>query len=833
MLGPMRRALHAAPLSLILAACSGTQDGTTAPLAAPCPTAAPTASALAKPARDPVPLPPSIAKAEGAVKVIASRDDIPLTGPRVDGKPGDLLLANGKAAVVVTQEGRIADYGLHNGRDELVWLNPTVYIGLSALDTPVIQLAPEAGGKALRLERAVAGKPLVLVTFLWLEGATLRVESVAQSTGDDPALAVTLGERVYWGNVPTWMDGHGYIKEAAKITGGFLARDALGVAYGLCSMNGPLYARFDDQEYTGLFEPARTGESVVLVPARGWSAPRGVALRASDKSLADAVMSLPCGPSGPRTPLAIAPIPVPRARLEIVRCGDDGKPGKPFLEHRGVIDTTGPVRTLKLSPLELPQGCFRVRLSAPGHAPGPWAEPEKLAGKVPSDLLPKAGALAFTVTEAGKPLPARLVARGEAGTKDPDWGDNADDSGAATNVLSTETGSGEVPLPPGKYKILINRGFEYTAHEQTVEIKEGKTASVKASLDRVVDTKGWITADLHLHAVPSGDAPSLLSDRVRSLVATGIEVAVATDHNAVTDYNPVIAQLGQKERITGITGDEITTRDTPFGHFNAFPIDPSSSPFRFKGTTPAAIFAEVRASRPYGKDTILQVNHPRMGGIGYFEILRFDPTDIPAWLARSPLADMGFDTMEVFNGDHYNRMSKVEECMKDWYALLNAGYRYTATGNSDSHRVSFHEPGVPRNLVRLPADDPAKLDERAFADAVRAGRLVVSSGPFVTLRAGDKGVGDTLPPGEAEITVTVDGPAWVDIAEVTLVKRGETIKTWKIDKKQGKRPFQLSHKEALKKDDWVIAVARGKKPMTYLYRAGATPMAFTNPIFVK
>lgn len=829
----MRRALPAVILSPVLAAaCSGAQD-ITPPPAAPCPTAAASAPAPEPPPRDTAPAPAALAQAEGTVRTVGSRADIALTGPRVDGKAGDMMIDDGKAVVVVTQEGRIADYGLRGERDEMVWLNPTVAVGLGTLDAPVLTLSSEAGERALRVERAVAGKPIVLVSFVWLTGATLHVETVAQGTGDDPALAVTLGERVHWGNVPTWMDGAGWVKEGAKLKGGFLGRDALGIAYALCSTSGPLYARFDDQEYAGLFEEARTGESVVLVPAHGQSTSRHVAVTASTRSLADAVTALPCGPRSPRAPLAIAPVPVPRAKLEVARCGEGGKPDRPFVEERGAPDTAGPANSTVFAPLELPEGCYRARLTAPGHAPGPWTDPPRLTGAVPPGLLPRAGTLSFTVTEAGKPLPARVVVRGEGGTPDPDWGDNADETGAATNVLSTATGSGEAPLPPGKYRVLINRGFEYTAHEQAITIKEGKTASVKASLDRVVDTKGWITADLHLHAVPSSDAPSLLSDRVRSLVAGGIEVAVATDHNAVTDYNPVIAEMGLAERITGLSGDEITTRDTPWGHFNAFPIDPATPPFAYKDTTPGAIFAEVRASRPFGKDAIVQVNHPRMGGIGYFEILRFDPDDIPGWLARAPLADMGFDALEVFNGDHYTRISKVEECLRDWYALLNAGYRYTATGNSDSHRVSFHEPGVPRNLVALPGDDPAKLDPRAFVDAVRGGHVVVSSGPFVTLRAGDKGVGDTLAPGEVEIAVTVDGPAWVDVDEVSIVKRGEAIRTWKVEKKQGKRPWQFKTKQALKKDDWVIAIARGKKPMTYLYRAGATPFAFTNPIFVK
>ena len=855
----MRRLPIALPtLLLALPACSGAQDGTVP--SPPCPTAPPSAStAVTPPPASPPPA--SIAAADSAVVTLTSRDAIPLTGPRVDGKAGDLMVQNGQAAAVVTQEGRLVDFGLAGARDEIVWLNPTVAIGLSNLDTPVVKVSAEAGDKAIRLERAVAGKPLTLVTWVYLKGAELHVETVAESTGDDPALAVTLGERVGWGNVPTWVDGHGFVKDAGKLTGGFLARDALGVAYALCSETGPLFAKIEDQEYAGLFETARTGESVVLVPARGRSPSRSIVVTASTTSLGHAVMALPCGlgkgpasapatgaatPPGTATPSAPAAatparvklpaldIPAPRARLEVVRCADSGNPGKPFFVVRGSAPEGSPAALLtRLAPIELPAGCFRARLVAPGHAAGPWVEPERLTGAVPADLSPRAGTLAFSVTEGGSPVPARLVVRGEPGTPDPDWGDDADGTGAASNVAATSTGSGELPLPAGKYRVLVNRGFEYTAHEEKIEIRPGKATSVKVKLDRAMDTKGWVAADLHLHAVPSSDAPSLLTDRIRSLVAAGVEVAVATDHNAITDYRPAIAELGVQRHIRSVVGDEITTRDVPWGHFNAFPLDPAMEPIPYKGVTPSSLFASVRAAKPYGKDTLLQVNHPRMGGIGYFELLRFDPLDIPAWLARSPLADMGFDALEVFNGDHYTRLHKVEECLSDWYALLNAGHRFTATGNSDSHRVGFHEPGVPRSYVFLGADDPAKVDERAFVDAVRAGRVTVSSGPFVTLRSGDKAIGDSIAEGEAELAVTVDAPPWVDIDEVTLLKRGAPLKSWKIEKKAGKRPWTFTTRQPLKKGDWVIALARGQKPMTYLYRSGAQPFGFTNPIFVK
>ncbi|MFO0588990.1 MAG: CehA/McbA family metallohydrolase [Polyangiaceae bacterium] len=832
----MRRVLLASGiLPFLAAACSSPQDRAAA-LPTPCPTAAPIATASAAMTVSPgLPAPAGVEKAEGRASRIGAVSEIPLTGPRVDGKAGDYLIDNGTVAVVVTQEGRISDYARKGTRDEMVWLNPTLAYGLSSLDTPVKRILIEPGDKALRVERDVAGKPVVLTTWVYLVGAELHVETVAENSGDDPALAMTLGERLNWGNFPTWMEGHGWIKEAGKLTGDFLARDGLGTAYAVCSEGGPFFAKFDDQEFAGFFEPARTGESVVLIPAHGASAARSLVVTTSNVSMGDAVMALPCGPSRlGRAPVLQVPVVrgVAKARLQVSKCASLTSELKPFLEYRGRDASEKGVEATAFEPITLPPGCFQARLVAPGTTPGAWIEAAKMAD-LPPRAVPSAGKLAFSVTEDNHASPARIIVRGAPGTPNPDWGDDAEGTGVASYVIATSTGTGTVPLPAGKYVVQITHGFERTAKEEKVEIKLGKTTTVKAALTRVVDTKGWISADLHLHAVPSSDAPSLLTDRVRSLLAADVEVGVATDHNAVTDYGPAIAELGMKDHIARIIGDEITTRDAPWGHFNAFPLLAGSDPIPYKDTTPSALFAAVHASRPLGKDTIVQVNHPRMGGIGYFELLRFDPEDIPAWLKRSPLADMGFDAMEVFNGDHYTKVSKVEEVMKDWYALLNAGYRFTATGNSDSHRVSFHDAGVPHNLVQVPNDDPAKLDERAFVDAIRHGRVIVTSGPFVNLTVGDKGIGDTVAAGDRDVVVTVDGPPWVEIEEVTLIRRGKVLETFKVKKSQGKRPWTFKKNVSFTKGDWVIAIARGSKPMTYLYRSGAQPFAFTNPVFVN
>ena len=81
-----------------------------------------------------------------------------------------------------------------------------------------------------------------------------------------------------------------------------------------------------------------------------------------------------------------------------------------------------------------------------------------------------------------------------------------------------------------------------------------------------------------MHAAPSDDSAVPLDAQLRSFLAEGAEVMVATDHDMVTDYTPLIRELGVAGRIASLAGQEITssvsTPEAPytFGHANAFPL---------------------------------------------------------------------------------------------------------------------------------------------------------------------------------------------------------------------------------------------------------------------
>ncbi len=788
----------------------------------------------------------STAIGQGTITHLTDRAQVALTGFRVDAKPGDWMIENAGTVVVVSADGRIADLGSKGGSDALDLLNPTIYLGFDLVHWEIDHIQPSGeGGRVLHVVRRGLEKPVFLHEIVWLEGDLLHIETAVTAASPAAAAVIaTLGEGIDWGNVPTWAEGHGHINATSSFFTDFVARDDFNVAYALCSVDGPLHARFRTGG-SGFWEGASLGEYPQSVPLDGPSARRHIVVSHAEGSMGKAALALPCR-QRPGADVLRMPAGLPtEARLEVARCGPEHQPFARFSPGD--------------SGLALPQGCFEGRLLAPGHAPSAWFPVAEAANHT---LVPS-GTFKFAVTDkkGGGPLPARVIVESVDGV-DPDWGLNGND-GAALNVIHSETGRGERPIPPGKYQVTIGRGFEYSAVKREITITAGQTELVTAELSRVVDTKGFITADLHLHAIPSPDAPTPLADRVRALVATGVEVGVATDHNVVTDYAPVIEQLGVGKYVASVIGDEVTTRDPYFGHFNVFPLAAGSPPAPFKGQTPKSLISSGRAATI---DGLVQVNHPLMGGIGYLSMLRFNRDDVSGWERRVPLADLGFEAIEIFNGDHYNHLAEVDECLKAWFALLNAGHRFTATGNSDSHRLTFHEAGVPRNLVAMANDDPAKFDQHDFVKAIREGRVIVSSGPFVQMKAGGRGIGETAMAGDVPITITVDAPAWVDVDRVELIKNGEVLQTWRYEVpppppiKPGKNPapakppkpapppepprpiapfqegprvFSLEGTLAMKKGDWIVAIARGSKPMSYLYRSGSRPLGFTNPIWFQ
>jgi len=464
---------------------------------------------------------------------------------------------------------------------------------------------------------------------------------------------------------------------------------------------------------------------------------------------------------------------------------------------------------------------------------------EPLALPAPSSA-PQGVLEASVVDEAGRALPAKLSFEGALGTKTPNFGNDGNEAGVNRFVWS---GSGHFTrsLPVGRYRVLATAGPERGAERWDVSISAGQTSKVSGKLPRLIETPGWISADLHLHQVPSVDADVALSTRLIAVAAEGIELAVASDHYAVTDFAPTVAQLiatGElAQPLNTIIGTEVSTVGNRFGHFNLFPMQLGDF-VNYTDTTPKTMFAEMRKVAPEG---VLQVNHPRWPDIGYFQMFGMDPKTHRVPVARRDEFVEDYDALEVFNGlDAYSH-PRVRLVLRDWIAHLGRGYRYTATGNSDSHKLAFEDPGLPRNLIHYGQsahdDQDVYAQEADIIEGIKGGHVLVTSGPIIDVKVGDKGPGDTVKSNGKPVFVDVRVRAvpWVDVSQVEVLvgAKADRIRAIPVPQTDALIRYQESVKVPGYAKTFVIVVVSGKKPLENVYATGVKPLAFTNPIWIE
>ncbi|MCH8083440.1 MAG: PHP domain-containing protein [Myxococcales bacterium] len=459
-------------------------------------------------------------------------------------------------------------------------------------------------------------------------------------------------------------------------------------------------------------------------------------------------------------------------------------------------------------------GANRIEIWARGAEGEPTAT-------VDFQLEPHAMPLRVRVVEGGRDVPARVSFHGLDSTPDPQlvpavWSRIAPKMAEAQrNFLYTSDTPEIVYLPAGRYEILATRGPAYSMARAVV--KPGPADSivpeeVVLAIERVVDTRGWISADFHVHTIASGDSSLPIRDRLASFRAQDVDAIVASDHKIISDYE---ADLGsdspELEGISAIPGVESGTSRRPQtqGHWNFWPLARDLSldertrmgALSYGGQRPkklqsvselyahfSAFNAEARRARFGDFPVVIQLNHPRgfqkhpYGKVArahdYLDSMGYDPSlpldqgpNVPL-LAR-PRPDLprpiDVDAIELLNRLAYGLYLEVRA---DWFAWIAEGFVPTGMANSDSHWIVITEAGYPRNWVRY--DGPRPVEAEPLARAIRARQVVGSTGPLIELspwtRDGSPWVGalDVL-------EVTVRGPAWMPIDEVRVWVNAELV----------------------------------------------------------
>lgn len=461
------------------------------------------------------------------------------------------------------------------------------------------------------------------------------------------------------------------------------------------------------------------------------------------------------------------------------------------------------------------------------------------ADPVADVAMPAFGTIHVVATEDDVGVPSRIqvLPSGGAVERAPDnYGERAV-TGGRTHVEFPTDGERTLYVPPGSYRVIVSRGYEYELFEDAVTVAAGATEEVEAALVRSVDTTGVICADYHIHTTRSPDSNDDARLKVASLVADGLEIAVRSDHEYVYDFDPVIEELGLTAYVRGIVGEELTT--FAWGHFGVFPLEydpsrPSGGATSWVGRRPPEVFDEVRA-RPESPAFI--VNHPRSTSVnqGYFEVVGFDA--VTGEVEHPEDWDDEFTLIEAFNDSSFrqNRDSTVV----DWFAFLAQGRRMFTVGSSDSHSLYGSPIGYPRTCLSLGIDDPTEVTPTAMRDATVAGHSVISGGIYMTVEGPEgSGPGDTVDGAGATamVHVVVRAAEWIVADTLEVIVDGTVNETITLSRDDVDPTLLLDQMisvpvAAAAMGSYVVFHASGDEDMADLH-PGREPFAVSNPLFL-
>jgi hypothetical protein len=425
----------------------------------------------------------------------------------------------------------------------------------------------------------------------------------------------------------------------------------------------------------------------------------------------------------------------------------------------------------------------------------------------------------ITDDATGMPIPGRLLVIGDHPAY-PDkrvfeTADRVDGVVTAAHSIrgtTVDLGDGADPalyLPAGgTYRIYASRGTEWSIDSKPVTA----AGSLTFKLRQVVPTPGYLATDWHVHQVGSPDSPILSDERIRSAVSAGVEMFACTDHDYVSDLQPLVKTMGLDQLLRVLPGIEVTP--FAYGHFNAWPMTPLNDSANHgaidwaqdgvvpgQAMTPKEIFGKMRDRGAQ----MVQVNHPRNPGFTSFQSafiranVKYDFTartiygdymnaDIPNDELRLPgesLWSDQFNGLEIWNGfgtkdsnnDGLREDIHLDSVLRDWFSMLSLGFFVTPAGDSDTHTTVADPLGMPRTYIRVTDDSPAALASGAAADDVLATQLgtrngtsvardvVVTNGPMIAVTFnGQPALGSvaTATGGQVTLQVTVQSADWAE-----------------------------------------------------------------------
>jgi hypothetical protein len=162
-----------------------------------------------------------------------------------------------------------------------------------------------------------------------------------------------------------------------------------------------------------------------------------------------------------------------------------------------------------------------------------------------------------------------------------------------------------------------------------------------------------------------------------------------------------------------------------------------------------------------------------------------------------------------------------------WYRFLNCGYRVPLVGGTDKISAGMAM-GAVRTYAEVGADKQSGF--AGFAEAVRAGRTFITSGPLVVLRVEGETPGATLRVARngATLDVVVEVDSVQPLEQVELVMNGSAVVTWDVT---GSNSARLSTQVRVDRSSWLAARVKGRGAILAGYPTAI--QAHTSPVYVQ
>ena len=418
----------------------------------------------------------------------------------------------------------------------------------------------------------------------------------------------------------------------------------------------------------------------------------------------------------------------------------------------------------------------------------------------------------------GRPTPARLHISGAAGEYIAPYGHHEqinanwfEDYGADVKVggrsYAYVPGVFATDLPVGDLYVELFKGFEYEPARCKVTVRPGqKKLTLRVHRWKDMRSKGWVTADTHVHFI----SPHSAWLEAQCEGVNVVNLLASQWGRLFTNVGDISGRVGLVERDTVVwVGTE--NRNHMLGHISmlgtkgrpVFPMCCGGVGEAWMGDPDFRTLTEW-ARECKAKDGV--VIRPHFPACGFTEDPALAVAGVVDALEIAPEPKAGFGVQE-------------------WYRYLNNGYRVAVVGGTDK-MGAYTALGWKRTYAQLDPQRPFTYEN--WARAVRAGRTFTTNGPLLDLAVEGRRIGEAirLPAGGGRLQVDAIAESAWPLGQIEIVQNGRVVAS--ESSRAGARKIAVSARLSFSGSGWVAARCGGPERTPAGYTA-----AHTSPVYIS